>query len=323
VIHKFFRHRSIVAWPLLLAFASLNFVAYRQAYTMMNFTQHGTRTEKPEELSFFQKVKILLTGVNIPKPLNDSTPKNLDLPFEVHRVKVDDQFELEGWYIPHSESNGVILLFHGYAASKSKLLPEAKAFNELGYTTFLVDFRGSGGSSGHETSIGYLEADDVARAVEYVQGISTGQPIILYGQSMGSVAILRAIYTHQVQPDAIIIEAVFDKLLSTVQNRFSAMGIPSFPGAQLLVFWGGVQNGYLGFKHNPVEYAPQVQCPVLMLHGADDPRATIEQAEAVFQKLNGEKQFERFEGVVHESYLVAKPDQWRQVVSQFLQRVAR
>jgi hypothetical protein len=30
---------------------------------------------------------------------------------------------------------------------------------------------------------------------------------------------------------------------------------------------GGIINGHSGFKHNPVDYAAQVNCPVLMLHG--------------------------------------------------------
>jgi alpha-beta hydrolase superfamily lysophospholipase len=191
----------------------------------------------------------------------------------------------------------------------------------MGYAPFLVDFRGSGGSSGYKTSIGFAEADDVASAVEYVRVSSSHQPIILYGQSMGGVAILRAIYAHNIQADALILEAVFDRLLSTVQNRFAAMGLPSFPAAQLLVFWGGVQSGYFGFKHNPVEYATRVQCPTLMLHGTDDPRATLAEGRAVFQNLRGIKQFEAFAGVGHESYLAVQPDQWKRTVFQFLAQV--
>jgi alpha-beta hydrolase superfamily lysophospholipase len=135
---------------------------------------------------------------------------------------------------------------------------------------------------------------------------------------MGGVAILRAIHAHNIQPDAIMIETVFDKMLSTVQNRFSTMGVPSFPGAHLLVLWGGIQQGYSGFEHNPVDYAADVQCPILMLHGTNDPRVTIEQAKSVYDNLNGRKGFEEFVGVGHESYLMANSDQWKRSVSEFL-----
>jgi len=317
--HWFALHfKTVLTLSLAMAFILLNVIAYRHAYAMMNFTKERKQTKKPEALSFPQKMVVLLTGVNIPKPQNDTTPADFSLSFETHQISIEDNLQLEAWYIPHPDPKGVILLFHGYAASKTSLLPEAKAFKELGYAAFLIDFRGSGGSDGYQTSIGYAEADDVAAAFEYVRQRSPDQPIILYGQSMGSVAILRAIYANNVQPNAIIVEAIFDRMLSTVENRFSTMGMPSFPGAHLLVFWGGFQQRYSGFGHNPVDYAADVLYPTLMLHGTDDPRVTIEQARSVYNNLSGRKQFEKLVGVGHESYLAADPDQWRRSISEFL-----
>jgi hypothetical protein len=70
----------------------------------------------------------------------------------------------------------------------------------------------------------------------------------------------------------VILEAVFDTMLNTVRHRFHAMGIPAFPSAQLLVFWGGRQWGFDGFAHNPVQYAASLNCPSLFMHGANDPK---------------------------------------------------
>jgi alpha-beta hydrolase superfamily lysophospholipase len=303
---------------ILAAIIVLNGLAYNHARAMLTYTQQGERTVSPESLSFLQKARILLTGVTIPKPCNTSTPAMLNLPFEVHQLRLSENISLDAWYIPHTQSDCIVLLFHGYSAAKSALLPEAKALHESGYTTFLVDFRGSGGSSESTVSIGYYEADDVALAVEYVQELLPDHSLVLYGQSMGSAAILRFISTYNIQPDAIIIESVFDTMLSTVKNRFSAMGIPSFPGAHLLVFWGGLRSGFFGFSHNPAEYAEMIRCPVLMLYGEKDPRVTIEQSKSVFDNLKGKKQFEMFEGAGHESYYRHSPVKWTQVVSNFL-----
>lgn len=60
---------------------------------------------------------------------------------------------------------------------------------------------------------------------------------------MGAAAILRSVHEHAIQPDAVILEGVLDTLLNTVRNRFGAMQIPSFPSAELPVFWGGRQWG--------------------------------------------------------------------------------
>ena len=74
-----------------------------------------------------------------------------------------------------------------------------------------------------------------------------GQPAAfetdLYGISMGAAAILRAVHSCGVQPDAIIVEAVFDRMLATVGHRFEVMGLPSFPGLKCL-FYGA--DGSLG-----------------------------------------------------------------------------
>lgn len=312
--------RRYVAWVTILItlVGIINLLAYRHAYAMLNFSATGERTRPPEDLSLRQKFKILLNGVNIPKPQNQATPASFNLPYETHCLKVDETTKLETWHIPQTQAKGIILMFHGYAAAKSSLLPEAQAWHELGYTTWLIDFRNSGGSNGNQTSVGFYEAEDVAAAVAYIGQNSEGQPLILYGQSMGGAAILRAMATHRVKADALIIEAVFDRMLSTVQNRFAAMGWPSFPAAQLLIFWGGVQSGFDGFSHNPADYAAAVECPTLMLHGTNDPRATLRQAQAVFENLQSPKQFEVLAGLGHESYVAVQPERWKQTVSQFL-----
>lgn len=98
------------------------------------------------------------------------------------------------------------------------------------------------------------------------------------------------------------------------------MGLPAFPCAQILIFWGGVQQGFNGFNHNPADYAQNVRCPVLLLHGDRDPRVTGAQIEAVHQGLKGEKHLEIFKGVEHESYAAARPEQWKQAVARFLAR---
>jgi alpha-beta hydrolase superfamily lysophospholipase len=248
-------------------------------------------------------------------------PGNIGLPFTTARVESENGNLLETWCIARRETQALVLMFHGYAACKSTLLPEAKALYELGYSVVLADFQGSGGSSGNDTTLGIRESEDVARAYQWARSTWSGVPIILYGQSMGSVAILRALATHEdVQPVAVVLECPFDRLRTTVASRFTAMGLPAFPAADLLLFWGSVQMGFNGFRHNGADYACVVRVPVLQMHGAKDTRVTQEQAEAIFHNLEGEKEFRTFDGVGHESCFAKCPEDWRRVVSTFLAR---
>ena len=210
--------------------------------------------------------------------------------------------------------------FHAYTSSKQSLLAPAKVFHDLGYALLLVDFQGSGGSHGDDTTIGYREAGDVAAAVDYAREKWSPPVTILYGESMGGAAILRAVADLNVRPSGVIIESTFDRLLSTVQNRFHAMGLPAFPLANLLVFWGGEQEGFNGFRHNPADYATNVHCPVLMFQGGLDRRVTTAQARNLFDHLAGPKELEVFDGADHCGFLAADPMRWTAQVDGFLKK---
>jgi alpha-beta hydrolase superfamily lysophospholipase len=311
----------VTAGILLLIFVVLlNGLAYRHAYAMTHFLPNGNGPRKKlEQYTTSEKVWVLLNGLPVYRPQPTRTPEDLGLAFEVQTI-LGGLGNLEAWFVPHPRSRGVALMFHGYTNCKADLLDEAAVLHELGYACLLVDFPGSGGSEGDATTIGYREAEDVARCVEYARERWPGQPLILYGQSMGAAAILRALAIHGTKADAAVLECPFDRLLSTVEARFRAFGLPSFPAARLMVFWGGVQHGYNGFDHNPVEYAASVDCPVLLLHGRHDRRVTCEQVESIYQNLRGRKQLHIFEGLGHESYVVPRREEWKGCVERFLDR---
>jgi len=320
---RHFRRVFIIAALLLVAvFAVLNLLAYKHARSMMHFTTEGAPTSKPEVLSFAEKIEVLLSGINIPRPNGSLATSGITNDYRSLTIPGVNGIRLGAWYYQAAGRAPLVLLFHGYAVDKAKLLPEAAAFREMNCSVLLVDFRGSGNSSESYTTIGYDEADDVVEAVAFAVDSLPHSRLILFGQSMGASAVLRAVGVLGVEPDAIIIEAVFDRLLSTVHNRFRIMGVPSFPAAELLVFWGGRQAGFDGFSHNPVDYAKGVSCPALFLHGTDDYRATIDEARSVFEAAGTANSFIEFHGARHESCLKSEPEQWKETIWSFLNEIA-
>lgn len=235
------------------------------------------------------------------------------------KINVSSEIILEGWLIPQQNSKGHILMFHGYGTAKSSLLPEANAFHEMGYDIFMIDFRGSGGSSLSETSIGYYEADDVAASAQFVEQNFGWDNLIFYGQSMGSVAILKAVNDGKIHPGKIIIESVYDKTISAVNNRFHSMNVPSFPSAYVLIFWGSIIEKFNGFSHNPLDYAKSIDCPIMLMHGDRDPRATLDQARNVYEQLQSEKRMIVFEDAGHESLYTSSPQKWNAEILGFLE----
>jgi uncharacterized protein len=308
----------MVAAVLLAAFAAMNFVAYRQAYAMTHFVAGGARTAKPESLSLGQKLKILLCGIDLPRPGTTLSPAILGPACRALTIAGAHGVRLGAWYCPVSPESPLVILFHGYGDEKTGTLKQARVFLELGLSVLLVDFRGSGDSSESYTTVGFDEAEDVAAAVRYAKASLPHSKLVLYGMSMGAAAELRAVHSCGVQPDAIIAEAVFDRMLTTVRHRFELMGLPSFPGAAMLVFWGGRECGFNAFANNPVEYAASVRCPILFLHGTADERAHLAEARQVYDAVPGRKWFKEFAGIGHAAIVADRPLQWKEAVSQFL-----
>jgi pimeloyl-ACP methyl ester carboxylesterase len=300
-----------------IAFIGLNFIAFMQARAMIHFAAGGARTQPPERLSRLQKLEVLFTGVRLPRPTNRSTPAVVGLTFQTIRFGGATSSDCEAWQIPCPGAKAVCLEFPPYTAPKAAVLAQAREFHNMGYDVLMVDFHGVGGSVGDRTTLGYEEAGDVATASAYARQHWPAEQQILYGPSMAGAAVLRAAAMLDVHPSAIIIESTFDTLLSTAENRFRSVGIPTFPSAELLVFWGGVQLGYNGFNDNPVEWAQNVKCPVLMFQGSRDLRVTDAQATNLYNHLAGPRQMEVFD-CGHVKFLAQDPDRWRSIVSQFL-----
>ena len=100
------------------------------------------------------KIWALLTGVKLPRPENHHTPADHYLPFESHHIPMSKNEQLEAWFVPHPQPHGIVLMFPGYAGVKEAFLTPAAHFYQFGYSSLLVDFRGSGGSSVNDTTLG-------------------------------------------------------------------------------------------------------------------------------------------------------------------------
>ena len=316
---KRFVRLSIAA--LLSAIITVNLLAFMQAKALTRFVESGDRTGRPEQLSVLDKIAVLLSGARIPRPTNRRTPAELGLAYETHRIPSGRSISLGAWALPGRSDQPVVALFHGYAASKSTLLGAARELHGLGYTALLADFYGSGDSSGTGTTVGVKEADDVFAVAEYSRRTWPNRKLVLYGFSMGGSAVLRAIAVNGVEAAGVIIEATFDSLLETARSRFVAMGLPASPFAELLLFWGGLQNGFNPFAHNPKDYARAVNVPVLILHGAADVRVPLHQVRNVAGAMQGNARLMVYQGVPHMPIVEAERQEWSRQVDEFLRSI--
>jgi len=296
-------------------FILMNVVAAFHAYKFTHFAPANTvRTADPRQLSLSEKIKTIFTGVSLPKPVaRVAKPKNAS---EIIIKKGDK--ELNTWLIPAANrTKGVVVLCHGYGGEKTTMMDRAKVFVQLGYDALLIDFSSVGRSNGNNSTIGYNEADEVALIVEHLEQKGY-KNIVLMGSSMGAAAIMRAVSIYPMNIRAAIIECPFGTMKKTVVKRFENMGVPPFPMADLLVFWGGALNGFNAFAHNPETYAKGMKVPTLLLYGAKDVNVSMEETQSIFNNLAGPKKLIVYPEAGHESYLNKYADKWRDDVNRFL-----
>ena len=300
-------------WVVLILFILMNAISYLHAYKFTHFDPNSkSKTQDAKSLPFSQKLKTLFFGINNPRPENKRFPGK-----QYETIKLNSNKQIECWLIKADSPKGSVILFHGYGGEKSSMLDKAEIFQGLGYNTLLVDFMGSGGSEGNQTTIGFYEARQVKTAFDFLKDRGENK-IILFGTSLGAVAIMKAQSDYDLNTTSLILECPFGTMLETVQARFSAMRIPAFPMANLLVFWGGMQNGFNAFAHNPVNYARRITHPVLLLSGEKDDRVSMGEINRIFHNLKGEKKLSTYPLAGHENYLGKYKAEWINDISSFI-----
>ncbi len=304
---------KVLLWTLTIIFILLNFIAYFHSYKFTHFIDDkAEKTKGSKNLSADDKIKTLFFGVSNPRPNSNNLPTQ---PFTTFRLKSNK--EIECWSIKTENSKGTVILFHGFGGQKSSMLDKSEVFLSLGYNTLLVDFMGSGGSEGNQTTIGFWEANQVKTCYEYLMD-SGEKNIYLFGTSMGAVAIMKAINDFEIRPTAIMIECPFGSMYQTVCARFKTMNVPTFPMAGLLVFWGGLQNGFWAFGHNPSAYAKNINCPTLLMYGEQDEKVSRAEIEEIFENLPAAKKLKMYPHAGHENYLKRYKGEWIKDIEGFL-----
>jgi uncharacterized protein len=301
------------AWLLLVLFILMNTVAAFHAYKFTHFAA-AENNNKPDmqRMTAGKKISSLFFGVDLPRPVSKIKPTVF-----YKNIKIQSNKNLDGWLMPVASSKGTVILFHGYGGEKSSMLDKAYVFQKLGYSTFLVDFMGAGGSEGNQTTIGFKEAAEVKSCIDYLKRMGE-QNIIVFGTSMGAAAVMKAINDYELPVSSVILECPFGSMLQTVKSRFSMMHIPSFPMAYLLMFWGGVENWFNPFSHNPANYAKKIHCPVLLFYGEKDIKVSAAETDLIYHNLAAPKKLVKFPLAGHENYLKKYNAEWTAQVSGFL-----
>ncbi|GMT50293.1 MAG: hypothetical protein IEMM0008_1832 [bacterium] len=306
-------HKKILLYFILLAITCLNLVCYLEAYYLTHFSKPLSHPR--DSLSMMAKLNRRLFKIPLTKIRNNKTPWDYGLAYK--KVVIPSSWGVKNyvWEIPWGRN--LVLLFHGYSSKKENLLTLAKVFVQMGYSVALTDFPGHGDSNVLWTTLGYREAHMVKDLYNHYS--TKYKNIILYGYSLGAASILRAVGDLDVKPMGIIAEMPYGTLYHAVKHRFTVAGLTySFPLAELVIFWGGVQHGMNGFDLDSIESAKTITVPTLVLGGNEDQKVPPDELKSIYDRLAGQKDIYIFKGLGHHHLYPYKPKKYIRILSRFL-----
>lgn len=139
-------------------------------------------------------------------------------------LETSDKTRLLGFYSPHPQSAGIVLLIHGWEGSSSSTYVRCTGqyFFEKGYSVFRLNLRDHGAS--HHLNSGIFFGSlfkEVSDAVHQVARFEAGRPFFMVGFSLGGNYILRLAIHAGVQPipnlaHAVAISPVIDPARTTM-----------------------------------------------------------------------------------------------------------
>ncbi len=184
------------------------------------------------------------------------------------KIEALDGRKLETWRItPLAESQGVVILAHGWGRNRDRMVNRARLFGRLNFTCVIHSARDHGNSTPKKMMNALRFAEDIEAVIKWVD-----EPVILYGHSAGAAGAIIAASRNQTAVRLLVLEACYHKTVPALLNLYQWIN-PFFGRffGPMIIFW--MKFFYREFKQiDPSRLARQLHMPVLIVHGEKDQR---------------------------------------------------
>jgi pimeloyl-ACP methyl ester carboxylesterase len=183
------------------------------------------------------------------------------------RIPAADGGELEVWRIePEGPSRGIVVLAHGWSRNRDRMVKRARLFGEMGFATVIHSARDHGQSTRNHFMNAVKFAEDIEAVLNWV-----GEPVLLYGHSAGAAGAVIAASRNPGNITLLFLEGCYartkEALRSLYRNYNLMFGILFGP---MIVLWMDIFYRFRMDQVSPARLAPQVNIPVLIIHGEND-----------------------------------------------------
>lgn len=196
---------------------------------------------------------------------------------------------------------GTIILLHGIRSNKNSFSELSDKLSEIGYNSVTVDSRAHGQSEGQFCTFGVKEKKDISNLIDTLITIEKlDSKIGVWGQSLGGAIGLQTMSIDK-RIEFGIIESTFTDFNTITQDYFKFhLGFNLPPLTKYLIYRAGVISDFDPSEAKPIEYCKKIDQPILIVHGNNDKRISIEYAKENFDNISSNKKtFLEIEGANH------------------------
>lgn len=257
---------------------------------------------------------LVLPGRKLPRPSEGR---------RIEAVAADGTRLVGAHFACEANSGQTLLMLHGLAEDRTALQGRVGPMLARGWDVALLDARAGGESGGLWGSFGTRESADLLAWLDALTPPDLPAPTFAaWGRSMGASTAIRAAATDP-RLVALILEAPYHDLRAAVARVLRRLRIP-FPKtfARLILRRAGRLAGVPLNVARPVDLAPRVDRPVLILHGLLDPIAPVADARSLGQAFPRPAEIIEVAGAGHANVVAIGGDDLFDRVAAFLDREA-
>ena len=186
----------------------------------------------------------------LPEKLPASYQFEFSFPFKELHISTSPEAIINALYVPATESQGLVLYFHGNAGSLRTWGHVAQDFLACNHDVLMIDYRGYGKSTGKLSEQTLYE--DAQMVYSYALEHFAYTKIVIYGRSLGT--------------------GIATKLAAENKAELLILESPYYSMLDLANYWmPWLPNKWiLKYPMRSDLYLPLVDCPVLIFHGDQD-----------------------------------------------------
>jgi len=237
-----------------------------------------------------------------PVPGNHVNPRDVDPTIQEVFFDSSDGVTLQGFFVPRSASDRVVLFLHGNAGNASHRLPDAVRLANLGTNVFLLSYRGYGMSEGTPSEQGlYVDGRSALEYLESKFGFPPHRTMIL-GRSLGAAVAI------EIAQDRSLAGLVLVSSFSSGRDMAREQGLS----------WLAWLTGEPFFS---IEKIPRIIAPVLFIHGEQDGIVPIKLARKLFDQCPSPKTWKTIPGAGHNDLIQRAGGEYWKGIQAFMDSV--